>query len=157
ARGRTGPSVIGDDEVRGRFATGCEVVEEGAHGFGQVRVRTASVQVPGPHVVDLADVAADLGHGDDVVAGVDHGSCRSCGGGDGHVHRQQAGRMAGGEQDAATVPAHLTDRLGELLQSLDAGLGGDRVHALDEYGIGQQTGLLDHDHEHCVIVPVAGE
>src|SRR5699024_3861266 len=47
ARGRTGPSVIGDDEVWGRFATGCEVVEEGAHGFGQVRVRTASVQVPG--------------------------------------------------------------------------------------------------------------
>src|SRR5699024_3424462 len=68
-----------------------------------------------------------------------------------------AGRMAGGEQDAAAVPAHLTDRLGELLQSLDAGLGGDRVHALDEFGIGPQTGLLDHEREHGVIVPVAGE
>ena len=65
--------------------------------------------------------------------------------------------MAGGEQDPAAVPAHLADRLGELLRGLDAGLGGDRVHALDEIGVGTQTGSVDHEREHGVIVPVAGE
>jgi hypothetical protein len=56
-------------------------------------------------------------------------------------------------------PARATSPMASarLLQSVDAPIGGNRVHAFDEIGIGPQATALDHEREHGVVVPVTGE